>query len=397
MAESLSGGRGDGQPGGLSDTATIGVGMLGYGFMGRAHSSAFRAIRHMTWPPPLIPELVSIAGRTEAAVAGAAEEFGFAKHVTDWQAMVTDTRIGLFDNTGPNSVHVEPSIAAAKAGKHVVCEKPLGRTAEESYEAWQRVSATGVKHMCAFNYRFVPAVRLARDLIAAGELGEILHFRGVYLQDWLVDGSVGNLWRLDKSVAGSGALGDLGAHVIDLAHYLVGDVASVSGALRTFIPVRDGTKVDVDDAFAATVQFSRGAIGTIEASRLSAGRKNALRFEINGTTGSLAFNLERLNELELSAGTGGFRSILVTDPGHPYVGYWWPPGHVLGWEHTFVHELHHLLTAIRHGSEVGPHGATFEDGYRAAEVCDAIVRSAENHDQVAVRYRAAALERNLAG
>jgi predicted dehydrogenase len=361
--------------------------MLGYGFMGRAHSSALRTIRHMTWPPPLIPELVSIAGRSEPAVAGAAEEFGFAEHVTDWRALLADPRIGLFDNTGPNNVHTEPSVAAAEAGKHVVCEKPLGLTADESFDAWQRVDAAGVKHMCAFNYRFVPAVRLARDLIAAGELGEILHFRCAYLQDWLVDPSVANLWRLDKSIAGSGALGDLGAHVIDVARYLVDELATVSGTLRTFNPVRDGVQVDVDDAFAATVEFDCGALGTIEASRFCAGRKNGMRFEVNGTAGSIAFNMERLNELELSEGTRGFRTILVTNPEHPFLQYWWPPGHILGWEHTFVHELHHMLTAIREDGDVAPHGATFEDGYRAAEVCDAIVRSSETGEQVTLAYR----------
>jgi predicted dehydrogenase len=369
------------------EVPTIGVGMLGYGFMGRAHSSAFRTIRHMTWPPPLIPELVSIAGRSEPAVAGAAEEFGFAEHVTDWRALLADPRIELFDNTGPNNVHTEPSIAAAQAGKHVVCEKPLGLTADESFDAWQRVDAAGVKHMCAFNYRFVPAVRLARDLIAAGELGEILHFRCAYLQDWLVDPSVANLWRLDKSIAGSGALGDLGAHVIDVARYLVDELATVSGTLRTFNPVRDGVQVDVDDAFAATVEFDCGALGTIEASRFCAGRKNGMRFEVNGTAGSIAFNMERLNELELSEGTRGFRTILVTNPEHPFLEYWWPPGHILGWEHTFVHELHHMLTAIREDGDVAPHGATFEDGYRAAEVCDAIVRSSETGEQVTLAYR----------
>jgi predicted dehydrogenase len=387
MPESLTGGRHPERRAASTDIPRIGVGMLGYGFMGRAHSHALRTIRHMTWPPPLRPELISIAGRTEAAVAAAADEFGFAEHVTDWQAIVADPRIGLFDNTGPNSIHAQPSIAAAEAGKHVVCEKPLGRTADESYDAWQRVSATGVKHMCAFNYRFVPAVRLARELIASGKLGDILHFRGVYLQDWLLDSSVANLWRLDKSLAGSGALGDLGAHVIDLAHYLVGDIASVAGAVRTFTPVRDGTAVDVDDAFAATVEFGQGALGTIEASRFCGGRRNGLRFEINGTAGSLAFNLERLNELELSEGAAGFRTILVTDSEHPFLQYWWPPGHVLGWEHTFVHELHHLLSAIRDDTEVGPHGATFEDGYRAAEVCDAIVRSANGEGRAPVHYR----------
>ena len=181
----------------------------------------------MTWPPPLMPELVAIAGRNEEAVAEAARRYGFADHVTDWRALVADERIGLFDNSGPNNLHAEPTIAAAEAGKHVICEKPLGRDADESYETWQRVQAAGVKHMCAFNYRFVPAVRLARELIEAGELGEIHHFRGSYLQDWGTTTEA--VWRFDKAAAGSGALGDLGAHVIDLARYLVGEIETVSG------------------------------------------------------------------------------------------------------------------------------------------------------------------------
>jgi predicted dehydrogenase len=369
------------------EAPSIGVGMLGYGFMGRAHSGAFRAIRHLTTPRALLPELISIAGRTEHAVSAAATAYGFAEHVTDWRELVSDPRIELFDNTGPNAIHADPSIAAAEAGKHVICEKPLGRDAQESHRAWQRVAATGVKHMCGFNYRFVPAVRLARDLIAAGELGEILHFRGAYLQDWLIDNAVANLWRLDKTAAGSGALGDLGAHVIDLARYLVGEIDGVSGAMRTFTPIRGGEPVDVDDAFVATVSFAEGAIGTIEASRFCPGRKNALLFEINGTAGSLAFNLERLNELELSEGTGGFRTVLVSEPDHPYWGNWWPPGHMIGWEHSFIHELDHLLGAIRDDGDIAPIGATFEDGYRAAEVCDAIARSAEHQGQLTVRYR----------
>ncbi len=369
------------------EAPSIGVGMLGYGFMGRAHSSAFRAIRHLTTPRALLPELISIAGRTEHAVSAAASAYGFAEYVTDWRELVADPRIELFDNTGPNGIHADPSIAAAEAGKHVICEKPLGRDAEESHLAWQRVAATGVKHMCGFNYRFVPAVRLARDLIAAGELGEILHFRGCYLQDWLIDSAVSNLWRLDKTAAGSGALGDLGAHVIDLARYLVGEIDGVSGAMRTFTPIRGGEPVDVDDAFVATVSFAEGAVGTIEASRFCPGRKNALLFEINGTAGSLAFNLERLNELEVSEGTRGFRTVLVSEPDHPHWDNWWPPGHMIGWEHSFIHELDHLLSAIRDDGDIAPFGATFQDGYRAAEVCDAIARSAEHHAQLSVRYR----------
>src|SRR5215207_7489228 len=210
----------------------IGVGMLGYAFMGKAHANAYRTLAYMTWPPPLMPELVAIAGRTEEAVAEAAARYGFADHVTDWNAIVADDRIGLFDNVGPNNLHAAPTIAAAEAGKHVICEKPLGRDADESYEIWRRVAATGVKHMCAFNYRFVPAVRLAREMIDSGELGDILHFRGAYLQEW---GNVdADLWRFDKSAAGSGALGDLGAHVIDMARYLVGEIEAVAAHTATF-------------------------------------------------------------------------------------------------------------------------------------------------------------------
>ena len=246
----------------------IGVGMLGYAFMGKAHSNAYRTLAYMTWPPPLVPELVAIAGRTQEAVAEAATRYGFADHVTDWKAIVADDRIGLFDNVGPNDLHAAPTIAAAEAGKHVICEKPLGRDADESYETWQRVQAAGVKHMCAFNYRFVPAVRLAREMIEAGELGEILHFRGSYLQEWgATDAAV---WRFDRAVAGSGALGDLGAHVVDLARYLVGEIASVAARTHTFQPGRE-----VDDAVESVVSFEGGAIGTIEASRFATGRKNA--------------------------------------------------------------------------------------------------------------------------
>ncbi len=365
---------------GGEDIPTIGVGMLGYGFMGKAHSNAYKTLSYMTWPPPLMPRLVAIAGRNEQGVAGAARRYGFEDHVTDWRALVADERIGLFDNASTNDLHAEPTVAAARAGKHVICEKPLGRTAEEAYDTWQQVAAAGVKHLCAFNYRFVPAVRLARTLIEAGELGEITHFRGAYLQEW--GAAEIDAWRFDKAAAGSGALGDLGAHVIDLARYLVGEIAQVAALTTTFWPGRE-----VDDAVEAAVAFESGAVGTIEATRFAAGRKNALTFEINGSKGSLAFDLERLNELRHSDGTRGFRDILVTEADDPFWEHWWPHGHIIGWEHTFVHELHHFLTAIRDDGEIGPHGATFEDGYRAAEVCDSMLRSASSGRREPVAYR----------
>jgi predicted dehydrogenase len=369
------------------DVRQVGVGMLGYAFMGKAHANAYRKIAYMTWPPPLVPRLVSISGRNEEAVAEAARRYGFEGYVTDWHEQVADDRVELFDNGGPNNLHAEPTIAAAKAGKHVVCEKPLGRTAEESYEIWQAAEQAGVKHMCAFNYRFVPAVRLARELLEAGELGDIYHFRGRYLQEW---GDVDEqVWRFERAAAGSGALGDLGAHVIDLARYLVGEVSSVCGAAKTFKEGRD-----VDDAFEAVVEFENGAVGTLEASRFCPGRKNAFAWEINGSKGSIVFDLERLNELQVHlAGSEpgvraqGFRTVLVSEADHPFWEHWWPHGHIIGWEHSFVHELHHLLQAIAEDGDVAPHGATFADGYRCSEVCDAIVRSSESGRREEVTYR----------
>jgi predicted dehydrogenase len=372
----------------------IGVGMLGYAFMGKAHANALRTLAYMTWPPPYVPDLVAVAGRNHAGVAEAARRYGFERAVTDWRELVDDPRVQVFDNVAPNGLHGEPTIAAAEAGKHVICEKPLGRDAGEAHEIWRRTRAAGVKHLCAFNYRFVPAVRLAREMIEAGELGEIRHFRGSYLQDWLADPSTPVSWRLQAGDAGSGALGDIGAHVIDLARYLVGEIASVSALTRTFVGDRPGGRVSVDDAFASIVAFEGGAAGTIEASRFAVGRKNALTWEINGAKGSIRFDLERLNELQVHlAGSSpgsraqGFRTVLVSEPDHPFWAHWWPQGHIIGWEHTFVHELHHFLTAIRTNGEVTPHGADFEDGYRAAEVCDAVLRSAASGAREDVHYR----------
>jgi predicted dehydrogenase len=364
----------------------IGVGMLGYAFMGKAHSNAFKTLTYMTWPPPLVPRLVGIAGRNAEAVEEAATRYGYESWTTDWRELVADPRIGLFDNGGPNSLHAEPTIAAARSGKHVLCEKPLGRTADESFEIWQQVAVTGVKHMCAFNYRFVPAIRMAREMIDAGELGEIRHFRARYLQDWGDDPTL-DTWRFHSDEAGSGALGDLAAHVVDIAHFLVGDVATISGLVHTFFPGRQ-----VDDAVEAAVQFSNGAVGTIEATRLAFGRRNALQWEINGSKASLAFDMERMNELEVfrAGGDRGFTNVKVTEPEMPFWNWWWPPGHMLGWEHTFVHEIRHLLSAIAGDGEVAPYGATFEDGYRSAEVCDAIVRSHATGARETIDYRKAA-------
>jgi predicted dehydrogenase len=380
------------------DAIEIGVGMLGYAFMGKAHSNAFQTIPSMMYPPPAIPKMVAIAGRNEEAVAEAAKRYGYQKYYTDWRDMIADEDIQLFDNGGPNDAHAEPSIAAAQAGKHVLCEKPLGRNAAESKEMWDAVQKAGVKHMVAFNYRFVPAVRQIRKLIESGALGQIYHFRAQYLQEWIMPHyNTPMIWRLDKEKAGSGALGDLGAHIIDLGRYLVGEVRSVSAMTKTFIPERpDGSggtgQVTVDDAFVAAVEFENGAIGTLEATRFAGGRKNGNRFEINGEKGSIAFNLERMNEMEVywvgeePEETQGFKNVLVSEPFHPWWANWWPQGHMIGWEHTFVHEITHLLDCIVNDRDVAPIGADFEDGYRCAVVCDAILESAENRRQVDCKY-----------
>jgi predicted dehydrogenase len=356
----------------------IGVGLLGHAFMGAAHSRALLALQHLD--VPLLPELVSISGRNRESLEQARERWSWREAVTDWREQVADERIGLFDNGGPNSVHAKPTIAAARAGKHVVCEKPLGMTAGESYEMWQEAEQAGVRHLCGFNYRFVPAVRLARDMLEAGELGDVVHFRARYLQSWGWEADPA-LWRFDRAQAGTGALGDLGAHIVDLARYLVGEIASVSARVRTIVPGRE-----VDDHFVAIVELENGVVGTLEASRLARGRLNSNVFEVNGSRGSLAFDSERLNELELAEGNG-FRRQLVTEPEHPYLRHWWPPGHVTGWGDTFVNELGHMLEAIAGEHGVGPHGATFEDGYRCAEVVEAILRAAESERSEEVAYR----------
>jgi predicted dehydrogenase len=386
-------------PAAAGDIPEVGVGMLGYAFMGKAHSNAYRTIPYMMYPPPAVPRMVSVSGRNETAVAEAARRFGYEKYTTDWREQVNDPAIQLFDNGGPNDAHAEPCIAAAEAGKHVFCEKPLGRTAEESKTMLEAVNKAGVKHMVAFNYRFVPAIRQAKQLIESGALGQIYHYRAVYLQEWIMPHyGTPVIWRLDKSAAGSGALGDLGAHIIDLGHYLVGDIKGVSAMTKTFTPERplaDGSgsgTVDVDDAFVAAVEFENGALGTLEATRFAAGRKNYEMLEINGEKGSLRFNLERMNELDVfwvgeePRETQGFHNVLISESYHPWWENWWPQGHMIGWEHTFIHEITHLLDCIVNDKDVAPYGATFEDGYKAAVVCDAILESAVSKRQIDVIY-----------
>ncbi|MBN2028846.1 Gfo/Idh/MocA family oxidoreductase [bacterium] len=377
----------------------IGVGMLGYAFMGKAHTNAYKKLPYMIYPPPAIPKLISICGLYEDEAEEAARRYGYEKYFTDWHKMLEDDRIQLFDNGTPNNIHAEPCIAAAQAGKHVICEKPLARNAEEAKSMLDAVEKAKVKHMVAFNYRFIPAIRQAKLLIESGALGKIYHYRAVYLQEWIMPHyKTPRIWRLDKETAGSGALGDLGAHIIDLGRFLVGEMKSVSAVTRTFIkerPLPEGSgtgKVDVDDAFVATVEFENGAIGTLEATRFAGGRKNHEVIEINGEKGSIYFDLERMNEMQVfwideqPKETQGFHNILVSEAYHPWWEHWWPHGHIIGWEHLFVHEIAHLLDCIVNDKEIAPYGATFKDGYHTAVICDAILESAEKRKHIDIRF-----------
>jgi predicted dehydrogenase len=374
----------------------IGVGVLGYAFMGKAHTNGYKKMPVFFYPPPARPRLVALCGRTEEALAEAAKRFGFETYYTDWKDLVKDKRIQLVDNCLPNNMHAEPCIAAAEAGKHMICEKPLAGTLKEARAMYEAAEKACVKHMTAFNYRFIPALRLAKNLINEGHIGKILQFRAVYLQEWIMDPNFPLVWRLRKSVAGSGALGDLGAHIIDLARFLVGDIASLCGMTETFVKERPLTddpkkkgKVDVDDAFIAMVRFKNNAIGSLESSRFCAGRKNYQRVEVHGTEGSISFNLERLNELDVYSKKDqddrmGFRNILVTESVHPFIEHWWPHGHIIGWEHTFVHEIHHLIDCIVNDKPVAPMGATFYDGLKCQEILSAIEESSEKGKWVTV-------------
>jgi predicted dehydrogenase len=370
---------------------TINVGLIGTKFMGRAHSNAYvSAPKFFALRADVA--LKAACGRDEKAAAAFAAQWGWESVETDWRALVARDDIDLVDVCTPNDVHKEIAVAAAKAGKHVLCEKPLAMNAAEAEEMVEAAAAAKVVNTVCHNYRRVPAVSLAKQMIEAGELGEIFHFRGVYLQDWIVPKDFPLVWRLRKELAGSGAHGDLNAHIIDLAHWLVGPIAQVTGMMKTFIterPLPDGKgtgKVTVDDATAFLARFESGAVGTFEATRFATGRKNGERFEINGSKGSVVFDLERLNELQFyssadAAGRHGFRLIQVTDPGHPYIAAYWPPGHIIGYEHSFINTVADLINGIVDGTPVHP---TFADGLATQKVLDAVEQSATGGAWVSV-------------
>ncbi|WP_112282368.1 Gfo/Idh/MocA family protein [Prauserella muralis] len=360
--------------------------MVGHAFMGAVHSQAWRTV-HRFFDVPLAPRMVALAGRDERRTKEAADRYGWASVETDWRALLERDDVDLIDICTPGDTHAEIGIAALEAGKHVLCEKPLANTVDEAErmaEAAEKARARGVHSMVAFNYRRVPALSLARRLVAEGRIGEVRHVRAMYLQDWLSDAEAPMTWRLRKDKAGSGALGDIGAHIVDATQFVTGEpLTGVSGLTHTFVPRRpgsDGTHEDVtvDDCAVFTGRFASGAVAVFEATRYALGRKNAMRFEINGSRGSLAFDFEAMNDLWFYDGdepgaTAGFRRIVVTEPDHPYVEAWWPPGHGLGYEHTFTHEIADLLTAI--GTNTAPE-PSFADGLRVQRVLAAVEDSA---------------------
>lgn len=371
----------------------IGVGMIGYAFMGKSHSNGWRQVARF-FDVPREPRLKTVCGRNEDALKQAAGEFGFEQTETDWKKLLADDEIEIIDICSPGNLHEPMAIAALEAGKHVVCEKPLANDLAQAVRMTAAAKKSGRKTLTAYNYRRVPAIAMAKQMIDSGELGEIYHWRGVYLQDWIMDPEFPLVWRLQADVAGSGPHGDLNAHITDLARWLVGDIDEVVGMKKTFIeerPTEEGApggglgaaggatkgKVTVEDAFLYMARFSNGALGSFEATRFAGGRRNYNSWEINGSKGSLTFNLERLNELEYynmadPGGRQGFRTIICNDADQPYNEAWWPGGHIIGWEHTFTHEFKDFIEAIDSGAEVQPN---FEDGAKTQAVLEAAMDS----------------------
>lgn len=372
------------------------VGLIGYGFMGRAHSNAWRqAPRFFDLPAEI--QMRTLCGRNPRALKAAAEKFGWEKRTGDWRRLIDDPEIDIIDISTPNDTHAEIAIAAAAAGKAILCEKPLARDLAEAQRMTEAVRRAGVVNLVCHNYRRVPALALAREMIVRGELGDrIFHYRARYAQDWIADPAFPLVWRLRADAAGWGSLGDVGSHIIDLGRYLVGEFRAVSALSETFVkqrplpgrPARRG-RVTVDDAVAVIGRFRNGALANLEATRFAHGRKNALTIEINGSGGSLVFDLEKMNRLlfyraEDPVGRRGFREILVTEPVHPYLKRWWPAGHLLGYEHSFVHTVADFVRGVATGRQVAP---DFSDGLTNQRILHAIGESARKKRWVSLDHR----------
>jgi predicted dehydrogenase len=363
----------------MTKRRTLSVALIGTKFMGRAHSNAWRqAPRFFDLPADI--RMAAICGRARAATRHAAKELGWERGVNDWKAIVADSTIDIVDICTPNESHAEIAMAAARAGKSILCEKPLARNVTEARRMVEAVKRAGVPNTICFNYRRVPAVALAKQMIDAGEIGDrIYHFRARYAQDWIADENFPIVWRLQSKIAGSGALGDIGAHIIDLARSLVGEIAGVLAVNQTFVKRRltkdrRYAKVDVDDAVSVVGKFKNGAMLNLEATRFARGRKNHLSFEINGSRGSLTFDLEKMNRLRFydakdAKHARGFRDIIVTEPSHPYIKNWWPAGHIIGYEHSFVHTIADFINGLVARRRTQP---DFADGLKTQRILDLI-------------------------
>ena len=378
------------------------VAMIGYGFMGKVHSHAWRSVNRFFPDAPQV-EMSLICGRNASALEEARKTFGWLDSETDWKKIISRSDIDIVDICTAGDTHEVIALAALKAGKHVLCEKPLannGQEAKRMADAAVKAAKNGTKSMVAFNYRRVPALAVAKQLIEDGKIGTIFHVRANYLQDWIIDPEFPLVWRLNKKTAGSGALGDIAAHIIDASYFLTNSkITSVSGQLKTFIKERPlpasytglkagasagRGKVTVDDTAIFTANFDNGAVGTFEATRFAAGRKNAMSIEVNGSKGSIYFNFEDMNELlfhdhTINSAEAGFRKILTTDGDQPYVGAWWPPGHIIGYEHTFTHEIYDFVVSIAKNKKPSP---SFKDGLYVQQVLDAVEQSAGNKSQL---------------
>jgi predicted dehydrogenase len=379
----------------------LGIGFVGTGWMARAHAHALHTINHLS-PFPRRGRLVALAGRRPELTEGLARDLGFERWTTRWREVVEDPAVEVVASLGPNDLHAEVALATLALGKAILSEKPLARDAAEARTLRDAARAAGVTNACSFNYRFVPAVRLAKQLASEGRLGQLRHYRAVYLGDWAATPAVPRTWRFERARAGSGVVGDVGSHLVDLLRYLTADEPRTVGAETALFvpqrldPARSGALLpaDTDDAFAATVRLRNGALATLEGARTATGWKGRHVLELHGTEGALWWNMEDLNRLHVfftadeRDGLGGFRDVLVTQPEHPFQRTWWAAGHVLGWEHTFVHQWQAFLAAVLEGRPVSADQASFEDGYRAAVICDALLESAARGERVTLEDEA---------
>jgi predicted dehydrogenase len=378
----------------MSDKNTLGVGMIGYKFMGKAHSNAWRQVTPF-FEPPLTPRLKVVCGRERDKVERMAQRWGWERAVTDWRAVIDDPEVDVVDICSPNNTHREIALAALAAGKMVACEKPLAMNGAEAREMAAAARVSGKINTVWFNYRRVPAIAFARQLIDEGRIGRVYHFRALYLQDWTLDPAVPLLWRMDKDVAGSGVTGDLLSHIVDLSNYLAGEITSVAGASRIFVNERERPEggranVEIEDASVFVCRYANGALGHFEATRFANGRKNANTFEVNGELGSLYFNLEDMTRLWYFDSRDpkhvqGWRELRVWEESHPYMKNWWVPGCSIGYEHTFTNQAADLLNAIATGNPMQP---DFEDGLKCQLVLDAVLEACASDHWVNVEKSA---------